>query len=240
MKKLYFGITVALLLLITACSIAMFNMAVDGEYTRHCKDLPEDSVYTLMACWTDEHKGRHLPDARIEQWIKPVKPFVLKASDITISYKDSLDLEFQMQDVWGDHIDSIKITKPTLIAFVVKKVKGIHLPASLMYRLDMIPLDSTLVANPYVTLTEKINGSKDSMTFKFDFDKDDVALYDNRCDEIYLHYIDTGRWPKIYYERYFKGEHSDRYKSFSYDESVRKLMKEKRKAHKKAKKEARN
>lgn len=240
MKKLYFGITVALLLLITACSIATFNMAVDGEYTRHCKDLPEDSVYTLMACWTDEHKGRHLPDARIEQWIKPVKPFVLKASDITISYKDSLDLEFQMQDVWGDHIDSIKITKPTLIAFVVKKVKGIHLPASFMYKHDLIPKDSALLANPYVTLTEKINGSNDSMTFKFDFDKDKVALYDNRCEEIYLHYIDTGRYPEIDYYRYFKGEHLDRYKSFLYDESVRKSMKEKEKAHKKAKKEARN
>lgn len=240
MKKWYYGITVALLLLITACSFATFDMAVDGEYTHHYKDLPEDSVYTLMACWTDDHKGRRLPDARIEQWIKPVKPFVLKASDITISYKDSLDLEFQMQDVWGDHIDSIKITKPTLIAFVVKKVKGIHLPASLMYKLDMIPIDSTLLANPYVTLTEKINGSNDSMTFKFDFDKDDVALYDNRCEEIYLHYIDTGRYPKIYYSDYFKGEHLDRYKSFRFDESVRKSMKEKKKAHKKAKKAARN
>ena len=240
MKKFYYGISVALLLLITACSIATFNMAVDGEYIHHCKNLPEDSVYTLMACWTDNHKGRHLPDARIEQWIKPTKPFVLKESDITISYKDSLDLEFQMQDVWGDRIDSISITEPTLIAFVVKKVKGVHLPVSLMRHYGMISIDSTLLANPYVTLIEKINGSDESMVFKFDFDKDDVALYDNRCDEIYLHYIDTGRWPKIWYERYFKGEHSDRYKSFSYDESVRKLMKEKRKAHKKAKKEARN
>lgn len=223
MKTLKYIIAIAVFLHICACSFYCFDFAVDGECLCSFSNLPKDSVYALMACYRDNSR-RH--DARIEQWIKPTNPFILKAKDITISYKDSLNLEFQMQDVWGDRIDSILISKPTLIVFTIKRVTGIHYPSASM------AFDSTLLTNPYVSLIENIAGSGNPIEIKFDFNKEDVALFDNRCDEIYFHYIDTGRSPVIPYYRYFKGLHIPRYTSFSYDDSVRKVMKNKRKTHK--------
>lgn len=212
MKKIHLSYSILILfLLFPACSRIEFDMAVDGDCIHTIRDVPKDSVYTLMACRNDRFKYRH--DARIEQWIKPVNPIVLKACNITISYKDSLYLKFQMQDVWSNAIDSITIMKPTLIVFVIKEVRGVNYKHLLF---NGHSSDSSMFFdNPYITLIEKVGGEKGMMAFRFDFNKEaNDVLYDNRCDEIFLHYKHNGISPKIRYERYFKGDHISQYKSY--------------------------
>jgi hypothetical protein len=224
MKKSHLKYSILLIfLLITACSRIGFEMAVEGDCLHTFREVPKDSVYTLMACRNEKLKYCH--DARIEQWIKPVHSFVLKTDSITISYKDSLNLRFKMQDVWGNALDSITINKPTLVVFVIKEVRGIHYIHSLLNGYSSI--DTMLFVNPYVTLIEKVGSKQEMMAFRFDFNKkaNDV-LYDNRCDEIFLHYKHNGVSPKIRYDRYFKGDHIPRYKSYMDSiDSVREEMK---------------
>jgi hypothetical protein len=230
MQKSVLYFIIFIFLLITACSRDEYDMAVDGYCFCCINNLPKDSVYTLMACRDDKRKYHH--DARIEQWIKPVNPMILKAENIKITYKDSLSLVFQMQDVWGNAIDSIKINKPTLIVFVIKEIRGIHYKHLLFNRLSSV--DTMFFVNPYVTLFEKVEDTNEMMAFKFDFNtKANDVLYDNRCDEIYLHYKDNGVLPKIRYNWYFKGDHTPQYKShFDSIDSIRNVMKVKQMAKK--------
>lgn len=164
LARICFVFSMMSVLLSTTC-IREDNLAANGKCLASFIDLPDDSIYSVMSC------SLSLGEGRIEQLIKPISPILIRSQDITISLIDSIDITFEMLDVWGNKRDSIYINEPTFIAFDIKMKKQLNSRKSLYY--------DNLKIRPYARLIERTDN--DSVVFMFDFNE---RIFDNRYKEL--------------------------------------------------------
>lgn len=176
---------IALSLMSTTCE--KFNMATDGMCISSLSSLPMDSVYSVIACSAGAF------NSRIEQLIKPIIPFTLNADNIQIVYNDSVNLPFVMKNVWGNHIDSILIDRPTLIAFEFKLLN----PCNGRYPYHKMSAEASFLKNPTIRLIEMRDNTDNMTSVLFDLNQPYLDIMDEHFEELLKHCCENGVYSDI-------------------------------------------